>query len=348
MVIQTKETVSIIQKVYKAQMNNMPASFTRLSGRREKIMPNGWIRSVFFIGVMAIWQVTDDIKYLEAALNWSEDNDWLPGPHPRLADDHCAGQIYTELYMVYKDKKMVRPIQKTFDNMIADLKPGREEWYWCDALFMAPPVLARLAAATKDQRYLDCMNHLWWDTAELLYDREYDLFFRDRNFIIQPDGTGRREKNGQKIFWSRGNGWVLAGIVRVLQFIPDDYPARPQFIRLFQEMAAAVSRLQHADGLWRTSLLDPEHFPARETSGSALFCYAIAWGINNAILDRETYITVVENAWRGLIDCISPTGRLGWVQLPADGARSVKKNDSMEYGSGAFLLAGSEMMKLQC
>ena len=130
--------------------------------------------------------------------------------------------------------------------------------------------------------------------------------------------------------------------------MPDDYPARPKFIRLFQEMAAAVSRLQHADGLWRTSLLDPEHFPARETSGSALFCYAIAWGINNAILDRETYITVVENAWRGLIDCISPTGRLGWVQLPGDGARPVRKNDTMEYGSGAFLLAGSEMMKLQC
>ncbi len=345
--IQTKKTVSIIEKVYKAQINNLPASFTRLSGRREKILPSGWIRSVFFCGVMAVWQATGDQKYLEATLKWAEANRWLPGPRPRLADDHCAGQIYTELYLIYKDKKMIHPIQKTFDHMMVDSKPGREEWYWCDALFMAPPVLAGLAAATEDRRYLDFMNHLWWDTVGLLYDREYALFFRDRNFIIQPDGTGPREKNGEKIFWSRGNGWVMAGIVRVLQLMPDDYHARPKFIRLYKEMTAALSKLQHPDGLWRASLLDPEHFPDPETSGTALFCYAIAWGINNAILDRETYMSVAKNAWQGLIDCLGPSGRLGWVQLPGDGARPVKKNDSMEYGSGAFLLAGSEMMKLQ-
>jgi rhamnogalacturonyl hydrolase YesR len=242
---------------------------------------------------------------------------------------------------------MIQPIQKTFDRMIAEPRQGRQEWYWCDALFMAPPVLARLSYATGDLRYLDFMNNLWWDTAELLYDGECALFYRDQNYIIQPDGTGPREKNGQKIFWSRGNGWVMAGIVRVLQFMPDDYHACKKFFRLFKEMAKAVSKLQHADGLWRASLLDPEHFPARETSGSALFCYAIAWGINNGILDRETFSPVVESVWQGLVDCVGPTGRLGWVQLPGDGARAVAKNDTMEYGSGAFLLAGSEIVKLQ-
>lgn len=344
--IQSKETVSIIRKVYKAQIKNLRTNFTRLSGRREKILPNGWIRSVFFIGVMAFWKSTGDQQYLKAALNWAEENDWLPGPHPRLADDHCAGQIYTELYLIYKDKKMIRPIRETFDRMIAEPRPGREEWYWCDALFMAPPVLARLSYATGDLRYLDFMNALWWDTVELLYDRKCALFFRDRNYIIQPDGSGPREKNGQKIFWLRGNAWVMAGIVQVLQFMPDDYQARPKFIRLCKEMVAAVSKLQHADGLWRASLLDPERFPARETSGTALFCYAIAWGINNAILDRDTYLAVVEKAWQGLVDCVDRAGGLGWVQLPGDGARTVKKNDTMEYGSGAFLLAGSEIIKL--
>jgi rhamnogalacturonyl hydrolase YesR len=345
--IQPKETVSIIRKVYKTQIKNLPTTSTRLSGRHEKILPTGWIRSVFFIGLMAFWESISDLQSLKAVLNWGEENDWLPGPHPRLADDHCAGQVYTELYLIYEDKKMIRPIQKTFDHMIADSNPGREEWYWCDALFMAPPVLARLAAATEDRRYLDFMNHLWWDTTELLYDKECALFFRDQRYIIQPDGTGPREKNGQKIFWSRGNAWVMAGIVRVLKFMPDDFHARQKFIQLFKEMAQAVSRLQQADGLWRSSLLDPEHFPARETSGSALFCYAIAWGINNEILDRGTYFAVVENVWQTLVDCVDQTGRLGWVQLPGDGARAVKKNDSMEYGSGAFLLAGSEMVKLQ-
>ena len=345
--IQSKETVSITRKVYKAQIKNLKSTFTRLSGRRQKILPNGWIRSVFFIGLMAIWKSTGDPQYLKAALNWAEENDWLPGPHPRLADDHCAGQVYAELYLVYKDNKMIRPIQKAFDNIIADAKPGREEWYWCDALFMAPPVLARLAAITEENRYLDFMNRLWWDTTELLCDREWALFYRDRHYILQPDGTGPLEKNGQKIFWSRGNGWVMAGLVRVLQVMPVDYQARPKYIRLFKKMAAAVSKLQHADGLWRASLLDRDSFPSRETSGTALFCYAIAWGINNAVLDRETYLAVVKNAWQGLVDCVDPAGRLCWVQLPGDGARKVQKNHTMEYGSGALLLAGSEMMKLQ-
>jgi rhamnogalacturonyl hydrolase YesR len=344
--IQSKETVSIIRKVYKSQLKSLQSTFTRLSGRRQRILNNGWIRSVFFAGVMAVWQVTNDKKYLEASLNWAEENRWLPGPGLRLADDHCCGQMYTELYFIYKDKKMIQAIQKTFDHMIAEPRQGRQEWYWCDALFMAPPALARLSYATGDLRYLDFMNTLWWDTTAFLYDKEGHLFFRDKNYIIQPDGAGPREKNGRKIFWSRGNGWVMAGIVRVLQFMPDDYHARQQFIQLFKEIAEAVAKLQHTDGLWRASLLDPDNFPARETSGSALFCYAIAWGINNAILDRDTYFAVVENAWQGLIGCVDQSGRLGWVQLPGDGARPVNKTDSMEYGTGAFLLAASEIIKM--
>ena len=229
--------------------------------------------------------------------------------------------------------------------MIAEPRRGRQEWWWCDALFMAPPVLARLSVSTQDRRYLDFMNTLWWDTTAFLYDKECHLFFRDKNYIIQPDGAGPREKNGQKIFWSRGNRWAMAGLVRVLQFMPDDYPERQKFIQLFKEMAEAVFKLQHADGLWRASLLDPDNFPARESSGSALFCYAIAWGINNGILDRDTYFPVVEKAWQGLVGCVDEAGMLGWVQLPGDGARAVNKNDTMEYGTGAFLLAGSEIIK---
>jgi rhamnogalacturonyl hydrolase YesR len=112
-----------------------------------------------------------------------------------------------------------------------------------------------------------------------------------------------------------------------------------------KEMTASVSKLQHADGLWRASLLDPDNFPARETSGTALFCYAIAWGINNGILNREIYLPVVKNAWQGLVGCLDQAGMLGWVQLPGDGARSVTRTDSMEYGTGVFLMAGSEIIK---
>jgi unsaturated rhamnogalacturonyl hydrolase len=338
---------SIITKTCDWQLANLPYAFTRLSGGCEKILNNGWIRSAFYAGVMAAWQATGEEKYLEAAFNWSEQNSWQPGPRPRMADDHCAGQIYTELFLVHKDDKMIQPIRETFDRIIADPLKGRQEWWWCDALFMAPPVLARLSTATGDMKYLNFMNTLWWDTHEFLYDTECHLFFRDQNFIVRPDGSHLREKNGQKIFWSRGNGWVMAGIVRVLQFMPDDYPYRQKFIQLIEEMAEAVCRLQHADGLWRASLLDSDHFPAPESSGSALFCYSIAWGINNGILDRKIYLPVVENIWHGLVGCLDEAGRLGWVQLPADGARIVKESESMEYGTGAFLMAGSEIIKFQ-
>ena len=343
--VQSQETASNIRKVFMWQLKNLQGTFVRLSGRREKIFNSGWIRSVFFVGVMAAWQMTRDKKYLEAALKWAEQNRWLPGPRGRLADDHCAGQVYTELYLIYKDKKMIQAIQKTFDRIIAAPQQGKKEWWWSDALFMAPPVLARLSNATGDLQYLDFMNSLWWDTHKFLYDKECHLFFRDKNFIVKPDGAGPREKNGQKIFWARGNGWVMAGIVRVLQFMPTDYPDRRKFIQLLKEMTASVSKLQHADGLWRASLLDPDNFPERETSGTALFCYAIAWGINNGILDREIYLPVVKNAWQGLVGCLDQAGMLGWVQLPGDGARSVTPTDSMEYGTGVFLMAGSEIIK---
>jgi unsaturated rhamnogalacturonyl hydrolase len=347
MVFKIQDTAALLHKVCDQQLANLPDAFMRLSGRYEKIQNNGWIRSVFHTGVMAVWQATHDKKYLEAAMKWAEANCWLPGPRTRLADDHCAGQIYTELYLVYKDNKMIRPIRETFDRMIADPRKGREEWWWCDALFMAPPVLARLSTATGDLRYLNFMNSLWWDTHEFLYDKECHLFFRDKHFIVKADGSGPREKKGQKIFWSRGNAWVMAGIVRVLQFMPKNYPDRKMFIQLLKEMSEAISHLQQTDGLWRASLLDADNFPAPETSGTALFCYAIAWGINNGILPRKIYMPVVENAWRGLVGCIDKNGKLGWVQLPADGARAVKETDSMEYGSGAFLLAGSEIVKFQ-
>jgi unsaturated rhamnogalacturonyl hydrolase len=347
MVFQRKDTTALIRKVCDQQLANLPDAFTRIGGRREKILNNGWIRSVFFAGVMAAWQATNDKKYLEAALKWAEANRWLPGPRPRLADDHCVGQIYTELFLAHKYRKMIRPIRETFDLIIADPRKGREEWWWCDALFMAPPVLARLSTATGDLQYLNLMNTLWWDTHAFLYDRDCQLFFRDKNYITRPDGSGPREKNGQKIFWSRGNGWVMAGLVRVLQFMPEDYPYRQKFIQLLKKMAEAVSRLQHPDGLWRASLLDPGNYPLPETSGTALFCYAIAWGINNGFLNKETYSPVAEKAWQGLVGCVHDSGKLGWVQLPGDGARLLKESDSMEYGTGAFMMAGSEILKIQ-
>jgi len=237
--------------------------------------------------------------------------------------------------------------------MIAEPRPGPEmgwaeddNWSWCDALFMAPPTMALIAEATGDSQYLDLMNTMWWETYDYLYDPEEHLWYRDGRYVIQADGSGPRTPSGQKIFWSRGNGWVFAGLALVLEHIPTDYPERPRFEALFRDMAATLIRIQGEDGLWRSSLLDPGEYPIPESSGSGFFVYGLAWGLNNGVLDSATYQTAVREGWRGLNWALQPSGKLGWVQQIGYDPRSVTADDSMEYGTGAFLLAGSEMLKL--
>jgi rhamnogalacturonyl hydrolase YesR len=206
---------------------------------------------------------------------------------------------------------------------------------------MAPPVLVRLYSVTGDAKYLDFLDAMWWDTTDFLFDAGEGLYYRDENY------KGKLNANGKKIFWARGNGWVMGGTVRVLQHLPRNHPRRARYERLLRRMAAAVSRVQGADGLWRPSLLDPAEAPVPETSSTGFFCYAIAWGINQGILERKTYLPVVRRAWRGLVGAVRGDGKLGWVQQIGLAPAKVTADDNQEYGSGAFLLAGSEMYKLR-
>jgi rhamnogalacturonyl hydrolase YesR len=317
--------------------------FARIADPQYKASPTGWVRGALLTGVMGAYHTTDDHDYLDAALRLCEANEWKPGPRPRHADDHCIGQTYCELYMLKKDEAMIAPLRETFDNMMEDPKPGREDWWWCDALFMAPPAFARMSAATGDRKYLDFMNTMWWDATDFLYDKEEHLFYRDKRFFPE---TGRLEKNGRKVFWGRGNGWVAAGTVRVLQYVPQDYPDRERYIRLHQEMAEKLAAIQGEDGLWRASLLDPDSYPIGEASGSGFFCYALAWGVNNGYLDREKYAPVVMKAWRALAALVDNEGKLCWVQPVGGDPRPVSREDTQEYAVGAVLLAGSEVAKL--
>ncbi len=302
---------------------------------------NDWIRATFFPGVMALHETTKDSKYRDAAIAWGEQFKWTPPGDQRHADRLACGQSYCELYIVERDPKMIAPFRAAVDRMIETKKPGRADWWWCDALFMAPPAFVRLAAATGDPKYIAFMNELYWDAADYLYDTEEDLFFRDKTYFPM-----RETKHGEKIFWSRGNGWVMGGIARVLQYLPHSDPHRPRFIRLHQDMSARLLELQEEDGCWRPSLLDPEEFPQPETSGTAFFCFAYAWGINNGTLDREKYLPATLKAWNALVGKVTKDGKLGYVQKVAGGPGEVKPQDTHEYAVGAFLLAGSEIVKL--
>lgn len=301
---------------------------------------NDWARAAFYTGLMATYYTTRDERYLNAAIEWSQSFDWKLANRWRHADDHAKGQTYLELYEIKKDEKMIAHTKAIFDSLIANPRPGRDDWWWCDALFMAPPVLARLYNATGDKRYLEFLHTMFWDSYDFLYDKEEHLFYRDKGYFE------KRTPQGRKTFWARGNGWVMGGIARVLQYLPKEDPNYSRYTTLLREMASSVKQIQHEDGLWRPSLLDDQEVPHPETSGSAFFCYAIAWGINEGHLDKKEYLPVVKDAWRGLYKYVTPEGKLQWVQPIGAAPDKVTIDNFQEYGSGAFLLAGSEVIKL--
>ena len=205
---------------------------------------------------------------------------------------------------------------------------------------MAPPVWSNLSAITGDARYREYADRNWEITYKLLWDPEEHLFYRDSSYFDQ------REKNGQKIFWSRGNGWVMGGLAAMLETLPESDPRRPFYLEVFRQMAAKVASIQTKDGLWSPGLLDAADYPLPENSGSAFFVYAFAWGINHGILDAKTYRPVVARGWKGLVSHIYADGRLGSIQ-PIGGAPGVfEPGTSYVFGVGAFLFAGSEVTAL--
>jgi len=309
-----------------------------------------WIVGAGDTGIMALSLVSADPKYLDAMRAMGEATRWQLGPRLYHADDCCVGQAYAELYLHFRDPAMIAPLRARFDAILA--KPPQsssldfatksaalENWSWCDSLFMGPPTWMRLYAATGDARYLDFAVRNWWRTTDYLYDKDEHLFYRDSTYFA------KREANGQKVFWGRGNGWVMAGLVRTLQFLPRNHPDRPRFERLFADMAGRILALQQPDGLWRSSLLDPGSYPLKETSGSGFYVYALAWGVNRGLLDRATFEPAVIRGWTALAACINADGKLTHVQPVGADPKRFPEDSTEPYGVGAFLLAGSEVYR---
>ena len=318
--------------------------------RLAEYPPDDWVVAPFWVGLLTFAPLSrTPARYLESARANGRRNGWQPGPEPFLADDLAITQSYFLLYAVDRDRAEIAPALVRFDALLGQRfdeslefshDTALREWVWCDALFMAPPALALASHATGDPRYRALMQRLWWKTTDFLYDRDTQLYYRDSRFF------GQRERNGAKMFWSRGNGWVLAGLARVLQYFPPDDPGRGRFEALFRAMAAKVAALQRPDGYWRASLLDPDSWPTPETSGTAFFTYALAWGVNEGLLERRTCESAVRKGWAALVRAVQPDGRLGYVQRPDDRPAGAEPDHTEPYGTGAFLLAGSEVYRL--
>ena len=343
--ISPKAVLSAMQRVADWQLANPSVTAKRPA--------TGWVQAAGDAGFMALAGISGDAKYREAMLAQGETNNWKLGPRLYDADDHCIGQTWAELYLLYREPKMIAPMREEFDRILANPPKvqsleyakkedpkTRENWAWCDSLFMGPPAWAGLYAATGDEKYLNFMVTNWWRTTDFLYDKTEHLFYRDSTFF------DKREANGQKVFWGRGNGWVMAGLVRVLQYLPMNHPDRPRFEQLFKDMAAKILACQQPDGLWRASLLDPESYPLKETSGSGFYTYALAWGVNQGLLDRATFEPAVRKAWAALVSCVDADGKLTHVQPIGADPKRFAPGSTEVYGVGAFLLAGSEVYRM--
>lgn len=329
---------ALAQRTADWQWSNFPPA--------ERRHPRGWEVAPFYLGVLALDRISPDHHNRERMREQAEAIGWQPHARRYHADDHCVIQAYYELHHHYREPKMIAASEKRFTEILAHPPTALfdwgtpdhlDRWSWCDALFMAPVAWLQTWKETGDPRYLEYMNREWWVTTDRLYRPAAGFYFRDESYL------DLREPNGKTIHWSRGNGWVFAGLARVLDLFPKDHPDYPRYVTLYREMASAVLAAQQPDGLWRVGLLDPATHTARETSGSSFYTFGLAWGVNRGFLERAATEPAIRRAWNALASCVTPEGKLENVQPIGAAPEGFDPHHTDVFAVGAFLLAASEV-----
>jgi unsaturated rhamnogalacturonyl hydrolase len=317
--------------------------------------PRDWQQAAFWVGLTGVADRSASPRFREAILATGRKLGWTLGGRLYHADDHLIGSVWLWAATHGAGKEALKPMRASFDKILAkpldhDLtftapaQGGDPEcttrWCWCDALFMAPPTLYALTRQTRDQRYAAFAHKEYRATTDLLFDKSEHLYFRDSRFFDQ------RGAHDEKLFWSRGNGWVFSGLARLIPELPKSDPRRAYYVGLFREMAARLLPLQRANGYWPPSLLADPARSADETSGTGFYVHGLAWGIKAGLLPRDRYLPAVARGWAALERAVQPDGRLGWVQQVSDRPDVVKAEDTQLYGVGAYLLAGAAVADL--
>ncbi|MBT2563872.1 glycoside hydrolase family 88 protein [Pedobacter sp. ISL-68] len=347
-----KEVLKVLKSTNAYFMNKWPDAGKSIITNRER-PSNIWTRAVYYEGLMNLYKIHPEKEYYDYAVQWGQKHNWglRNGITTKNADDQACGQTYIDLYLIDKQPERIKDIKASIDLVI---KSGKvNDWTWIDAIQMGMPVFARLGKLYNDTTYYNYMYKMYMHSKNTegggLYNAKDGLWWRDKDFV-----PPYKEPNGEDCYWARGNGWVVAALVRVLEIIPENEAHRSEYLKTYHEMIKALVPIQRADGFWNVSLHDATHFGGKETSGTALFVYGMAWGVNQGILDKATYLPIITKAWNAMTkDAVQKNGFIGYMQgtgkEPKDGqpVSYTSVPDFEDYGLGCFLLAGTEVYKLK-
>lgn len=319
-----------------------------------------WDNAAYHTGNMEAYFLTGEPEYLAYSEDWAVHNDWKGAKSD--VKEQWRGDSYGEgdefvlfgdwqiCFQAYADLYNIKPasykISRAKEVMEYEMStPCDNYWWWADGLYMVMPVMTKMFRLTQNPSYLEKLHEYWEYANSIMLDNETGLYFRDGKYVY----PSHKSVNGKKDFWARGNGWVLAAFAKVLKDLPEDDQYRQQYIDAYIRMAEAVAKCQQPEGYWTRSLLDPEHAPGPETSGTAFFSYGLLWGVNNGFLDEDVYLPVIMKAWSYLTDvALQPDGSIGYVQPIGEKAipgQVVDSKSTANFGVGAFLLAACEMAR---
>jgi rhamnogalacturonyl hydrolase YesR len=349
-----KEVLKVAARVADWQLARMDGQHITSHMSGESREPRSWQQGAFWVGMTRFADASKEPRFTKAILDMGRANGWTPGPRVTHADDHVIAQPYLWATKHGAGPDAIAPLRATFDKILANPPVVHlsfyyakdygetqclQRWCWCDAVFMSPPAWLDVARQTGERKYRDYAMAEFWAATDFLYDPVEKLYFRDSRFFE------RRDDKGRKLFWSRGNGWVVAGIANMLDALPANDPDRARLESLFKTMAARLVEIQKPDGYWAPSLLGAENSPP-ETSGTGFYVYGLAWGVNRGLLEATVYRPAIDKGWAALTRAVAKDGRLGWVQQVSDRPETVNESDTQFYGVGAFLLAASAVAGL--
>ena len=263
--------------------------------------------------------------------------------HVMFGDWQICFQTYADLYRLLPDDRKIRRAREVMEYQMST--PQNDYWWWADGLYMVMPVMTKLYNITGNDKYLDKLYEYIQYSDSIMLDSETGLYYRDGKYVYPK----HKSINGKKDFWARGDGWVLAGLAKVLKDLPADYKNRKFFEDKFVKLADAVVASQQPGGYWTRSILDPEHAPGPETSGTAFFTYGLLWGINNGLLENLKYTSAALKGWNYLSKtALQKDGSVGYVQPIGEKAipgQVVDRNSVSNFGTGAFLLGACEYVR---